>query len=150
MPAYAWVCQVCAASNTAGAEVCNRCAAPAELNFVDISRRRRGLGLDARLEPQPGPIRRQIAKCRVWLPGAYVVVVILAALQFFSCGGDMCATFIGLTLLPWIMVPAVFPFQIQEVIPGVGYLMGVLGFAINVAVLHFIGRGIDAAFGKSP
>ena len=58
--------------------------------------------------------------------------------------------FIGLTLLPWIMVPAVFPFQIQEVIPGVGYLLGVLGFAINVAVLHFIGRGIDAAFRKSP
>ena len=149
MPAYKWICQVCATSNAAGVEVCNRCAAPAELNSIEISRRRRGLGLDASPEPEPGPIRRQIAKCRIWLPGIYVGVVILAGLQFMSCGGDMCAMFIGLTLLPWIMVPVVLPFQIPEAIPGAGYLLAVLGFAVNVAVLHFIGRGIDAAIGKT-
>ena len=74
MPAYVWICQVCATSNEAGANVCTRCTAPAELNSIEIARRRRALGLDASPEPQPGPIRRQISKCRIWLPGIYVLI----------------------------------------------------------------------------
>ena len=80
MPAYVWICQVCATSNEAGGNVCARCSAPAELNSIEIAQRRRALGLDANAEPQPGPIRRQIAKCRIWLPAIYVVVVVLAGL----------------------------------------------------------------------
>jgi len=149
MPAYVWICQVCAMSNEAGVNVCTRCAAPAELNSIEIARRRRALGLDASPGPQPGPIRRQIVKCRIWLPGIYVVAVVLAGLPVVFCSGDMCAMFLGLVLLPWIMVPAVIPYQIREALPVVEYFLVFLGFAATVAVLHLIGRRIDAGIGKA-
>ena len=148
MPAYVWICQVCATSNEAGGNVCARCSAPAELNSIEIAQRRRALGLDANAEPQPGPIRRQIAKCRIWLPAIYVVVVVLAGLPVVFCGGDMCAMFLVLVLLPWTMAPAVIPHQIREALPVLDYLLVFLGFVVTVTVLHLIGRRIDAGIGK--
>ena len=149
MPDYVWVCRVCATSNAAGIDTCTRCAAPAELNSIEIASRRRALGLDTSPEPQPGPIRRQIAKCRIWLPGIYVVVVVFAGLPVVFCRGDMCAMFLVLALLPWTMVPAVIPYQIRDALPIVDYFLVFLGFALTVAVLHVIGRRIDARIGKA-
>ena len=148
MPDYVWVCQVCAISNAAGIDVCTRCAAPAELSSIEIARRRRRFGVDASPEPVPGPIRRQIAKCRIWLPGIYVLFVGLAGLHVLFCRGDMCSLFLLLALLPWTLIPDAVPLQIREALPMADHLLLVLGFALNVALFHLVGRGIDAAIGR--
>jgi hypothetical protein len=149
MPAYVWICLICATSNKAGVDVCTRCTAPAELTSIEIARRRRGLGLDSSPEPESGLIRRQIAKCRIWLPGIYVAITGVAGLHIVFCSGDMCAMLLGLALLPWTMVPVWIPFQIRDALPAVDYLLVTLGFAVNVALLHLIGRRIDALAGKT-
>lgn len=83
------------------------------------------------------------------LPGIYLVVVVLAGLPVVFCSGDRCAMFLDLALLPWTMVPVGIPYQIRDALPAVDYLVVFLGFAGNVAVLHFIGRWIDAGIGRA-
>jgi hypothetical protein len=144
MPSYAWICQVCSAANPPGMEVCAGCSAPAELNAVDIARRRRQAGIDTSPEPVRGRFRRRLRHAGVWLPAAYLLIVLLCGLPVVFCSGDMCTFYLLVALMPWVMIPPLVPFPIFNSVPALSWVFVGVGFIVNLGILRFVGGLIDA------
>jgi hypothetical protein len=81
---------------------------------------------------------------RWWLPGAYLLIVVLAGMNALLCAGDMCTLYLGIALMPWIMIPPLVPFPVFDAVPLLPWLFTGLGFIVNLGLLGFIGGLLDA------
>jgi hypothetical protein len=143
MPAYAWTCQVCAASNPAGAENCSKCDASASLSAVEIDRRRRALSPGVQHEPLHGALYTFLSKPSGWLPLAYALVAGFSTVEGAACGGDMCGGLFFLTFL--VLLPSSVLF-IPALLVGNTTLTTVTVvsvFMANVYLVRVWGRNIE-------